>query len=55
MTEGKELQKRLETCRKVIVGLGEEWKAGKGVEAALKGYRALYPLLKDKDYYPGKE
>ena len=51
MTEGKELQKRLETCRKVIVGLGEEWKAGKGVEAALKGYRALYPLLKDKDYF----
>lgn len=45
---------RLDSCRKVLVGLGEEWRIGDDPEkrkTVLKAYEALYQLLKDKDYF----
>ncbi len=48
------LKNRLDSCQKVLVGLGEEWKikADKGNEAEIRSaYDALYRLLKDKDYF----
>ncbi len=48
------LKNRLDSCQKVLVGLGEEWKikGDKEKEAEIRSaYDALYRLLKDKDYF----
>lgn len=45
---------RLASCRKVLVGLGEEWRVGDSPEkekAVREAYDALYRLLQDKDYF----
>lgn len=48
------LKERLNSCQKVLVGLGEEWKIKGDQEKkteVLKAYDALYDLLIDKDYF----
>lgn len=48
------LKQRLDSCQKVLVGLGEEWKIkeDRANEAEIRSaYDALYRLLKDKDYF----
>lgn len=51
----QKLETRLNQCRKVLVGLGEEWKITRGDEGQEKrirqAYDALYKLLRDKDYF----
>lgn len=44
------LMERMDSCRKVLVGLGEEWNH-LPKEQAQEAYAALYRLLKDKDYF----
>lgn len=45
-----ECLKRLASCKKVLVGLGEEWK-NLPEDEAKEAYASLYRLLKDKDYF----
>ena len=42
----KEIKDRLSGAKKILVGLGEEWKM-----ADREAYDALYELLKEKDYF----
>ena len=45
-----ELMERLDSCQKVLVGLGEEWNQIPKAQAK-EAYAALYGMLKDKDYF----
>lgn len=53
--EKQELEKRLACCRKVLVGLGEEWKItrndAKQEKRIRQAYETLYRILQDKDYF----
>ncbi len=44
------LQEQLADCEKVLIGLGEEWKAGPAGWPE-KAYEALYELVREKDYF----
>lgn len=46
MADYTQIRDRLASAKKVLVGLGEEWK-----KADTEAYDALYKLLKDKDYF----
>lgn len=51
----RELRERLSGCRKLLIGLGEEWKLKEDTPEnrarLLSAYDALYQLIKDKDYF----
>ncbi len=54
--ERMELRRRLDSCEKVLIGLGEEWKLQAGQEdgrreQVRKAYEVLYQMIKDKDYF----
>lgn len=54
MTDLTELEKRLFGCKKLLIGLGEEWKLdkeGQRRELLHNAYRCLYQAVKDKDYF----
>ncbi len=49
------LQKRLDSCQKLLVGLGEEWRIQRddqaGREHICQAYDALYGMIRDRDYF----
>lgn len=53
--EKQMVKERLAGCRKVLVGLGEEWKITRGdvkqEQKIRRAYEALYRILRNKDYF----
>ena len=51
----EKLREKYNSCSRVLIGLGEEWKVRRDDEAQQKqirrAYEALYELIKDKDYF----
>lgn len=52
----KQFFERLHGCRRVLIGLGEEWKLGpedteERREKLLAAYQGLYEMIRDKDYF----
>lgn len=53
--ENQEWKERLSGCKRLLIGLGEEWRIRRGDEErerrVSQAYEALYELVRDKDYF----
>lgn len=50
MTEYREIIREIETCEKLLIGIGEEWQTGRGPEV-MQAYEELAGLIRQKDYF----